>query len=222
MRRLTEWMIVLGVLLAIANGSVAGGDSADALVDELMSKAAVKDVAGVVALEDRAMKSPGDRYAYHLARYMADPDSYADTFIEEFPASSDGVMGYVYQLELATRSNGTRLTPHFLYSFDELGKLAAGGRPGAVAKLYGVTLHSDGVVTEFVCEKVAQVISGETKIAVDELRKLPLEQRKRVYSCFGAASGGEISSMRASVKAIRSGEQAEIAREVEQALDQAY
>jgi hypothetical protein len=222
MKKLRVACMLVGILLSVVSGRVAGGHEADPLAAELMDLAAQKDTEGLMALEARAMKSPSSRFAYHLARYIADPDGYVETFIVEFPTSSDAVMGYIYKLEISTRPDGGLITPRFLYSFDALGMLASAGRASAVGKLYRVAIHADAVVSEFVCERIAQIITRETSIALDELAKLSMDDRRHVYGCFGTASSAEISQMRSSLETREDGEQAEIAREVGAALDRAY
>jgi len=210
------------VLLSITRSALAGKHDEDQLVVTTMKRAAAKDVKGLIELQGQAISSPADRYAYHLARYVADPKGYGAIFVSEFPASSSGVMGYVYKLELARGDDGSRLTPTFLYAFDQLGNLAISGNPEAVEKLFMVTNYSDGVVTEFVCEKVAQVIARDVTLALDKLSKLNIFQRQRVYKCFGASSANEISSRRQAMVKQQQGKYSNIVQEVIGALDSAY
>jgi hypothetical protein len=190
-------IIVFAVLLVSIGCSFAGGAGGEpTLAEILMLKAAEKDVRGLTALRDRAMVSPDSRYVFYLALYIAAPKDNAATFVQNFPTSSEAVMGYIYTLELAQSRNGARLTPSFLYSFSELGKLAFEGNPEAVQKMYLITAHSDGVVKEFVCENVTHIIANDPITALNELYKLSLSQRQEVYSCFGTASMSEIGGIR--------------------------
>lgn len=195
--RFVRLLIIVSAVLSVFVGcSFAGGVGEPTLVETLMLKAAAKDVRGLTALRDQAMESPDTRYVFYLASYIADPKNNAETFVKTFPTSSDAVMGYIYTLELAQSRDGVRLTPSFLYSFSELGKLAVEGHPEAVQKMYLITAHSDGVVKEFVCEKVTNIIADDPIMSLNELYKLSLSQRQQVYSCFGTASMNEIGDMR--------------------------
>jgi hypothetical protein len=211
---------VIATALALLFCGTAFG--ADELVVTLMQKGAAKDTTGLIEFQGRAMASPATRYAYHLARFMADPDGYAATFIAEFPTTSGGVMGYAYQLELATDADGKGLTPYFPYAFDELGKLAIGGNSSAIAKVYLARLHSDGVVTGSLCQSVSKVLASQPVVGLNELEKLSIEQRQGVYSCFGSASAGEISRVRKAMTEPLGGSEKVIASEVIKALDEAY
>lgn len=220
--KLSQAPILAAWLLVGSGVSSAGGDGHEDLTVILMERGRAKDTAGLEKLYEQASTSPENRYAYHLARFIADPDGYASTFIQEFPDGSGAVMGYVYGLELAKDKDGRPLTPHFLYAFDQLGNLAIGGNSAAAGKLYQVAMHSDAVVTEFVCERVARVVTEQTSTALRELAKIAPDQRKRVYSCFGAASAAELSSMKSSLEKRISGSDGTLAQEMISALEAAY
>jgi hypothetical protein len=215
MQRKVSLLIAL-LVLAISKGVGAGGDESEELMTQLFQRASAGDTKGVETLEPKVKQihSPIVRYAYQIARYMANPVAYAQGFVDAFPENSEGVMGGVYQIELAKRADGQRLTPRFLYSFDELGKLAERGQSGAARKLFVVAGTSDGVVTEFVCEKATRVLVVQPAESVDALAKLGDDQRKKVYGCFHSSSVAELESIRASVSGLASGKHVEIANEV--------
>lgn len=205
-------------------GYVFGGmDGIDDLTLMLMEKAAARDTAGLLRLQDRAMLSKTNRYAYHLARYIADPQGYAETYIAEFPSTPGDVMGLVYVLELAKNINGKQVTPYFLYSFDHLGKLAIDGSSEAADKLFNAMLYSDGVVTEFLCGSICKLVADKTSIALDSLSKLSTNQRMRVYLCFGSsASSNEISDIKRSLEKHFSESHLVVGQEILDALVNTY
>lgn len=207
-------------LLTLEGCARSGGEGSGSTTSALFERARNKDVEGLVRLEAEAMSSasPIERNAYHIARYMADPERYADRFVDEFPESGSEIMGAVYQIELAKAPDGERLTPRFLYSFDELGKLAGQGQPAATRKLYIVAINSDGVVTDFVCGAVSAVLTNQTAIALKELGTLSGDQRKELYSCFSTASMTEADALRSAIGRYRTGENAPVAQEVLAAL----
>lgn len=184
------------VLFVFIKCSFAGGVDEPAMTEILMLKASAKDVRGLMALRDQAMVSPDTRYAFYLALYIAAPKDNASMFVHNFPTSSDAVMGYIYNLELAQNRDGARLTPSFLYAFSQLGKLAFDGNLEAVQKMYLITANSDGAVKEVVCEELTHIIANDPITSLNELNKLSLSQRRQVYSCFGTASVREIGDMR--------------------------
>jgi hypothetical protein len=186
----------------------------------LFERARAGDTEGLRGLASKVKeaRSPAVEHAYHLARYIADPQGYAAEYVAEFPEDSAAVMGAVYEVELATGPDGKRLTPRFLYSFDELAKLAERGQPGAAQKLFVVAGASDGVVTEFVCEKTIKLLVDQTAKGLDTLSSLQEGQRRKAYGCFDAASTDELQALRASLSRLPPGKHDEISRELLQAL----
>ncbi len=166
----------------------------------LFQRAKAGDTQGLRALESKVdeARSPAVHHAYHVARYIADPEGYAAQYVAEFPEDSAGVMGAVYEVELAKGPDGQRLTPRFLYSFDELGKLAERGQPGAARKLFIVAGNADGVVTEFVCEQMVKALVDQPAKSVEALSLLQDGQRKKAYGCFHATSADELRAVHAS------------------------
>jgi hypothetical protein len=212
--RFVRLLIIVAALQFVFVGcSFAEGVGEPTLAETLMLKAAAKDVRGLMTLRDQAMATPDTHYIFYLALYIAAPKDYTATFVHNFPTSSDAVMGYIYNLELAQSKAGVRLTPSFLYSFSQLGKIALEGDTEAVQKMYTITAHSDGVVKEFVCEKVTHIIANDPTISLNELNRLSLSQRQQVYSCFGAASIREIDGIRKVLK-VTSREHSNLANEI--------
>lgn len=162
----------------------ASGDSGD-LVARAFERANAGDVAGVrafkSALADTA--NPGLRYAYRLARYIAEPMTYAPEFVEAFPTDTS-VMGVVYGIETTTGLGGKPLTPRFLYSFDELGRLAQAGQQDAPRKRFLAAANSDAAVAEFVWEQVVKVIASQPSLSITELSALRPAEREKAYGCF--------------------------------------
>jgi hypothetical protein len=214
--------LIAALLISIgtAGAALAGGDDSGALMAKLFERARAGDTKGLQGLASKVdeARSPTVRYAYQLARYIADPQGYAAQYVAEFPEDSAGVMGAVYEVELATRADGRRLTPRFLYSFDELGKLAERGQPGATRKLFVVAGNSDGVVTEFVCEQAIKALVGQTAKSIDALSSLQEGQRGKTYGCFDGASTDELQALRASLSGLPAGKHDEISRELLRAL----
>jgi len=209
-------IVALLISMATASAVLAGGDDSGALMTTLFERAKAGDIEGLRALESKVegARSPMVRHAYHLARYIADPEGYAAQYIAEFPEDPSGVMRAVYEVELARGPDGQPLTPRFLYSFDELGKLAERGQPGATRKLFVVSGNSDGVVTEFVCEQTVKALVDRPATSVDALSSLQDDQRKKAYGCFDVASTNELAAVRASVSGLPAGKHDEISREL--------
>jgi len=211
----------VGAIHLFAGDCFGGKDDTKDLTSLLMERATAKDIEGLLELRDQAVLSKKNRFAYHLARFIADPKGYSETFIAVFP--SNDVMGYVYELELAQTKDGQQVTPYFLYSLDQLGRLAIDGNSDAVKKLFDTMIHSDGVVTEYLCERISKVIESKMGIALDSLSKLSTIQKKRIYICFGdSASADEISNVKSSLEKKLSENHINIKREILEAIDNTY
>lgn len=214
--------LITALLILIATGSVAlaGSDDTGALLTVLLQRGKARDSEGLRALEAKVeeARSPRVRHAYQLARYIADPEGYAAQYVAEFPEDYAGVMGAVYEVELARGPDGQQLTPRFLYSFDELGKLAQRGQAGATRKLFIVAGSSDGVVTGSVCEGVIKMLIDQPARSVEALSSLAGGQRKKAYGCFYATPADELEAVRTSVSGLRGGKHDEISRELLQDL----
>jgi hypothetical protein len=111
-------------------------------------------------------------------------------------------MGAIYELELEIGQDGERLTPTFLFSFEELGRLAAGGRVEAIGKLFRVVGAADGVVAEVVCDAAINTLANYPAGSVDQLRFLELSARQQVYGCFDLASAERASIVQNAVRGI--------------------
>ncbi len=218
MRLICVMLACGGLLVAPLQQVSAGGDEPGSLLRAMFEAARTRDLERLNALE-AAATSATDHHGYHIARYMADPDSYADRFIDEFPDDAAGIMGSVYKIELMKGKDGRRLTPSFLYSFDQLGVLAELGNRAAARKLYLVAISSDGVVTDFVCGRTIAALTSRTTIGLGELARLSIEQRRRWYSCLSSTSTTEANALKIAVREHLDGVDGASARGVLAALE---
>jgi len=211
-----SWMVWM--FLAMSCSVAAAGETP--LDEMLLRRGAARDLAGVESLRERAMTSPDHRYAYLLARYLADPDRFVDAFVREFPANAS--MTYVYALELAIGTDGAQLTPYFLYAFDQLGMLAIQGKVEAIGKLYEVMLHSDAVVSEAVCESIYQTIERHPASAVERLAALEVSRRRGIYDvCLSEVMPADaVEPIKQSIGKPEHSPHAEVVKEILAALEQ--
>jgi hypothetical protein len=120
-----------------------------------------------------------------VALFTASPAKYRDRFVAWFPQDGQGVMQELYgEIELK------RLTPGFLFSFTELGRIARDGYSPAVAKLFGAVNASDGAVAELLCEEAVRVLRDRTTLAIRSIARLRTEERAKVYECLQVATPG--------------------------------
>lgn len=153
------------------------------VLSQLFAFARDHDAGGVASLRDQlSLDVPGDRFALGLALYIASPEDSSQQFIDSVPDDSS-IMGYVYGLELQQDANGARLTPYFLYSLDMLGNLACEDQPNAVHKLLLAVGNSDGVVTEFLCDRLADVKAKQPAAFDRELPRLSPEEQSALHTC---------------------------------------
>jgi hypothetical protein len=132
----------------------------------------------------RSARESGDEeriFVVALAAYIFDPVRFEQPFVEAFPA--ERAMSFVYaQLE------EPRLTPTYLYSFSELGRVALEGDPAAIAKLLAVASQADGVVAAVVCDSLLVAFGVHAGTILRALNDLAPTQRQGAYACFAAAS----------------------------------
>jgi len=206
--------------LSVGLSARVNGDDSDALMANLFQRAKAHDREGLVALESRVAESQSSalRHAYRLARYIADPEGYAAQYVLDFPEDSAGVMGAVYSVELARGPDGQPLVPQFLYSFTVLGKLAERGEPGAARKIFIVAVHSDGVVTDAVCEKAVKLLVDQPAQSVATLASLQESERQKVYGCFFATPRDDLEAVRNAVVALPAEKYEPISKEILEAL----
>jgi hypothetical protein len=170
-------------LVAAITGSDTGNlnwdtASVEAKVKEIFTYARNKDVCSLEKLREDIIASSNKtlKNIYPLALYIAQPDTYRKEFVESFPTDSEGLMSDLYQsVEVED------LTPTFMFSFESLGAIAAGGDEKAIQKLFEGVVHSDGAVTSIFCEQILAVLKRQSRKSIKALSALPIEQRKNIY-----------------------------------------
>ena len=120
---------------------------------------------------------PEQIFVAALAAYMSDPGEHWRRFVETFPEQR--AMTFLFE-----RIERPRLTPSYLYTFVELGRLAMQGDPGTIGRLVATTAYSENEVSVALCDAVLQSFGFHTQTTLRELDKLSPEQRKSVYRCF--------------------------------------
>ena len=124
-----------------------------------------------------AGSDPEQIFVAALAAYMSDPGEHWQRFVNTFP--EERAMTFLFE-----RIEQPRLTPSYLYSFVELGRLAMQGDPHTIGRLVATTAYSENEVSIALCDAVLQSFDFHTQTTLRELDKLSPEQRERSYRCF--------------------------------------
>ncbi len=197
MTALARALPLLACLLACRVSSQGASPDRDALITELFERARAHDVTAVEALAHHFDK---DDFAYPLALYIAAPDERVQTFVAAIPRDSS-IMGRVYGLEVAVGADGKRLTPRFLFTFDELASAAGRGVPGAMERLLLAAGNSDGAVAEFLCERLPDAVVARSGEALAEFDGMDRDHRNAVLACLSEASAEEKVEIRRTLPA---------------------
>ena len=124
-----------------------------------------------------ASADPEKVFVVALAAYMSDPGEHWQRFVDTFP--EERAMGFLFE-----QIEQSRLTPSYLYTFVELGRLAMQGDPGTIGRLLATTAHAEDEVAVALCDAVLQSFDFHTQSTLRRLGELPRPQRERVYRCF--------------------------------------
>ena len=124
-----------------------------------------------------ASADPEQVFVAALAAYMSDPGEHWRRFVDTFP--EERAMSFLFE-----QIERSRLTPSYLYTFVELGRLAMQGDPGTIGRLLATTAHAENEVAVALCDAVLQSFGFHTQTTLRKLDELPRPQRERVYRCF--------------------------------------
>ena len=94
-----------------------------------------------------------------------------------------GVMSFVYrQLE------EPRLTPSYLYSLGELGRMAVSGLEEAVSKLVATIPWAEPPVRPLLCDTLREAMTTHPRLALVAIDAISRKERESVYACFDGAT----------------------------------
>lgn len=115
--------------------------------------------------------------AYLVRPGMAESRAMADAFPEQL------VMSFVYrQLEVP------RLTPSYLYSIGELGRMSVSGLDEAVSKLVATIPWAEPPVQSLLCGSLREATTTHPRVALGAIDATLLNAREPVYACFDDTS----------------------------------
>ena len=136
-----------------------------------------------------ASGDPEKVFVVALVTHMSDPGEHWRRFVDAFPAERS--MSFLFE-----QIERPRLTPSYLYSFVELGRLAMQGDPRTIGRLLATTAHAENEVAVALCDAVLQSFGFHPQTTLRELDELSPPQRERVYRCFDWAPSHTRSILR--------------------------
>lgn len=125
-----------------------------------------------------AAGDPERLFVVALAAYLVRPGmEESRAMADAFPEQS--VMSFVYrQLEQP------RLTPSYLYSIGELGRMSISGLEEAVGKLVATIPWAEEPVSPLLCGSLREAATTHPRVALAAIDARPLDSREPVYACF--------------------------------------
>lgn len=179
--------------------SYAIADETGIYLERIFYYAKRNDVKSLEEIKDKIKLKDNEilDIAYSLALYIASPEKYQQKFVDDFPVTYEGLMVVLYQeIELK------QLTPKFLYSVESIGIIAERGNEKAIRKILEGYIHSDGVVSEFLCDILLNLFRILPQKTLKILSGFDKNQREIVYSCFKSLNKEEVSGLINSLRQI--------------------
>lgn len=173
-------------LLALVASLAACGEPATPLTypghEKLLADPARFDAEDYERLRLGAAGDSERLFVIALAAYLVRPGmEQSRAMAQAFPEQR--VMSFVYlQLE------EPRLTPSYLYSIGELGRMAVSGLEEAVNKLVATIPWAESPVRPLLCDTLREATTTHPRLALTAIDGVPLRDREPLYACFDGAT----------------------------------
>lgn len=162
-------------------------NSSGVTLEKLFQLAAARDTQGLLQLERAIGVSPDPAIGvgFPLALYIADPERFAQRFLESFPTTYGELMYGLYEVEKA----GVEPEPDF--AVGTLGQFARAGNATATRKLLLAYAHSDGAMAEGLFEELVKLLLTRPKDVLPAFGLLIPQERERVLQAIRVLLAGD-------------------------------